>query len=443
MRYEDEYRRSIEQPEAFWADQARAIHWHKPPQTIREYTNPPFCKWFVGGETNLCYNAVDRHLATRGDQLALAALSAETNTTRHVTYRELYREVNTFAASLASLGVKRGERVVIYMPNMAEAVFAVLACARLGAVHSVVFGGFASHNLALRIDDAKPVLLICADAGMRGGKVIAYKPLVDEALRAAKSPPPHVLIVSRGLDKDLQRVAGRDVDYAELRATHAGTDVPVEWLESNAPSYLLYTSGTTGKPKGVQRDVGGHAVAMALSMRTVFDVGPGQVMFSTSDVGWAVGHSYNIYGPLIVGATSLLYEGLPIHPDAGIWWRLCEQYGVRTMFSSPTAIRILKKQDPAWLKKYDLSQFKYLFLAGGPLDEPTAKWISEGLGKPVIDNYWQTETGWPVLCLQPGLDMKPIRFGSPGFPNFGYRLRVINEVTGADAEAGDKGVLVI
>ena len=443
MSYEHEYRRSIEQPEQFWAEQARAIHWHKPPQTILEYSNPPFRKWFAGGETNLCYNAVDRHLAARGDQLALVAISTETNATRRVTYRELYREVNTFAAVLASLGVKRGERVVIYMPNMAEAVFAVLACARLGAVHSVVFGGFASHNLALRIDDAKPILLICADAGMRAGKVIAYKPLVDEALQLATSPPPHVLIVSRGLDKDLQRQPGRDLDYAELRGAHDSAEVPVEWLESNEPSYLLYTSGTTGKPKGVQRDVGGHAVALALSMRTVFDVGPGQVMFSTSDVGWAVGHSYNIYGPLIVGATSLLYEGLPISPDAGIWWKLCEQYGVRTMFSSPTAIRVLKKQDPAWLKKHDLSALKYLFLAGEPLDEPTARWITEGIGKPVIDNYWQTETGWPVLCLQPGLDMKPIRFGSPGFPNFGYKLRVINEVTGTDAEAGDKGVLVV
>jgi propionyl-CoA synthetase len=443
MRYEDEYRRSIEQPEEFWAVQARLIHWHKPPQKILEYTNPPFRKWFAGGETNLCYNAVDRHLSERGEQPAIIAISTETGVERTLTYRELHREVNTFAAVLASLGVKRGERVVIYMPNMAEAVFAVLACARLGAIHSVVFGGFAAHNLALRIDDAKPILLICADAGMRSGKVIPYKPLVDEALRAAGSPPPHVLIVSRGLDKDLQRVAGRDLDYAELRRAHEGADVPVVWLESNEPSYLLYTSGTTGKPKGVQRDVGGHAVAMALSMRTIFDVGPGQVMFSTSDVGWAVGHSYNIYGPLIAGATALLYEGLPINPDAGIWWRLCEKYRVRSMFSSPTAIRVLKKHDVAWLKKYDLSQFKYLFLAGEPLDEPTAKWISEALGKPVIDNYWQTETGWPVLCLQPGLDMKPIRFGSPGFPNFGYKLRVINEMTGKDAEAGDKGVLVI
>jgi propionyl-CoA synthetase len=443
MSYAAEYRRSIEAPEAFWAEQAKAIYWHRQPQTILEYTNPPFCRWFVGGQTNLCYNAVDRHVPERGELAALVVISTEANTTRKVSYRELHREVNTFAAVLASLGVAKGERVVIYMPNMAEAVFAVLACARLGAIHSVVFGGFAAHNLALRIDDAKPKLLICADAGMRAGKIIAYKPLIDEALREAQSPPSHVLIVSRGLDPDLRQVLGRDLDYAELRGTYADAQVPVVWLEANEPSYLLYTSGTTGKPKGVQRDVGGHAVALALSMRTVFDVGAGQTMFSTSDVGWAVGHSYNIYGPLIVGATSLLYEGLPIRPDPGIWWQLCAEYGVRTMFSSPTAIRVLKKQDPAWLKKHDLSALKYLFLAGEPLDEPTAKWISEGIGKPVIDNYWQTETGWPVLCLQPGLDMLPIRLGSPGFANFGYKLRVINEVSGSDAAPGEKGVLVI
>ena len=441
MGYDELYRRSLDEPEAFWAEAAQAIYWHKSPQRILEYTNPPFRKWFAGGETNLCYNAVDRHLAARGDQLALVAISTETKCTRRVTYRELHREVNTFAAVLRALGVGKGERVVIYMPNMAEAVFAVLACARLGAIHSVVFGGFAAHNLALRIDDAKPKLLISADAGMRGGKVIPYKPMVDDALRQSQSPPPHVLIVSRGLDTDMKLEEGRDIDYAMLRGAHEHAEVPVCWLESNEPSYLLYTSGTTGKPKGVQRDVGGHAVALALSMRTVFDVGPGQVMFSTSDVGWAVGHSYNIYGPLIVGATSLLYEGLAISPDPGIWWQLCAEYGVRTMFSSPTAIRILKKQDPAWLCKHDLSALKYLFLAGEPLDAPTAKWISEGIGKPVIDNYWQTETGWPVLCLQPGLDLKPIRFGSPGLPNFGFRLRVINEVTGQDAPAGEKGVL--
>lgn len=442
MRYEDAYRRSIDEPEAFWADEARAIHWHRPPRKILEYTNPPFRRWFAGGETNLCHNAVDRHLDARGDQLALAAISTETGVRAHYSYRELHREVNAFAAVLVSLGVGRGDRVVVYMPNIAEAVFAMLACARIGAVHSVVFGGFAAHNLALRIDDAKPKLLIAADAGMRAGKVIAYKPLVDEALALAASPPPHVLIVDRGLDPSMTRVAGRDLDYAALKKRHANADVPVVWLESNEPSYLLYTSGTTGKPKGVQRDVGGHAVALATSMRTVFDVGPGQVMFSTSDVGWAVGHSYNVYGPLIVGATSLLYEGLPIQPDPGIWWQLCAEYNVRTMFSSPTAIRVLKKQDPAWLARHALPEFRWLFLAGEPLDEPTARWISEGLEKPVIDNYWQTETGWPVLCLQPGLDLKPVKFGSPGLPNFGYDLRVIDEVSGEEAAPGEKGVLV-
>ena len=443
MRYEDLYRRSIEQPEAFWAEAAGAIDWHDPPQRILDYDRPPFRSWFGGGTTNLCHNAVDRHLAVRGDQLALVAVSSETGTTREISYRELHREVNAFAAVLRKLGVGRGDRVVVYMPNMAEAVFAMLACARIGAIHSVVFGGFAAHNLALRIDDAKPALLVAADAGIRGGKVIPYKPLVDQACAEAKFPPPRVLLVSRGLDPAQPRVEGRDQDYAALRAEVGDAQVPVEWLESNEPSYLLYTSGTTGKPKGVQRDVGGHAVALALSMRTVYDVGPGQVMFSTSDVGWAVGHSYNVYGPLLVGATSILYEGLPVNPDPGIWWSLCEKYGVRTMFSSPTAVRVLKKHDIAHIRGHDLSKLQYLFLAGEPLDEPTAQWITEALGKPVIDNYWQTETGWPVLCLLPGVDLKPVKFGSPGLPNLGFKLRVIDEATGAEAAAGQKGVLVI
>jgi len=443
VRYEDIYRQSIEQPEVFWAEAAQAIHWHKPPQQILEYDKPPFRRWFVGGETNLCYNAVDRHLADRPDQLALVAISTETNVTREVTYAELHREVNAFAAVLKSLQVGRGDRVVIYMPNMAEAVFAMLACARIGAIHSVVFGGFAAHNLALRIDDAKPRLLITADAGSRGGKIIPYKPMVDAACAEATHAPPKVLIVSRGLDAAQPRIEGRDVDYAQLRAEVGDVQVPVEWLESNEPSYLLYTSGTTGKPKGVQRDVGGYAVAMAQSMRTVFDCAPGQVMFSTSDVGWAVGHSYNVYGPLIGGCTSLLYEGLPTNPDPGIWWALCEQYGVRTMFSSPTAIRVLKKHDVDFIRRHDLSQLKYLFLAGEPLDEPTATWINAALGKPVIDNYWQTETGWPALTLLPGVEMKPVKFGSPGFPNLGYRMKVIDEQSGAEVAPGQKGVLVI
>ena len=444
MGYEAFHRRSIEDPEGFWGEQARAIHWHTAPQRILDDSNPPFRKWFVGGQTNLCYNAVDRHLEARGDQLALVAISTETNETRELTYAQLHREVNDFAAVLVALGVGRGDRVVIYMPNMAEAVFAMLACARIGAVHSVVFGGFAAHNLALRIDDATPALLIAADAGSRGGKIIPYKPLIDAACAEATSPPPKVLIVDRGLAPGYTRVEGRDLDYAALRAQHAGTEVPVAWLESNEPSYLLYTSGTTGKPKGVQRDVGGYAVAMALSMWSIYDIRPGQVMFTTSDVGWAVGHSYNVYGPLIAGATVILHEGLPTSPDAGIWWKICAEYGVRTMFSSPTAIRVLKKQDARFLEEHDLSQLRYLFLAGEPLDEPTASWISHGLGgTAVIDNYWQTETGWPVLALMPGVELRPVKFGSPGLPTPGFDLRVIDESTGARVPPGTKGVLVI
>jgi len=443
MDYESFYRQSVEQPELFWAEQARRIHWETPPRQILDQSKPPFRRWFVGGTTNLCYNAVDRHLAERAEQLALVAVSSETDVTREFSYRELHREVNTFAAVLQSLDVGRGDRVVIYLPNIAEAVFAMLACTRVGAIHSVVFGGFAAHNLALRIDDAQPKLLVCADAGMRAGKVIPYKPLVDAALNEASAPPPKVLVVDRGLDPQMTRIKDRDVDYAELRAKHAGAAVPVAWLESNEPSYLLYTSGTTGKPKGVQRDTGGYAVAMAMSIRCIFDVAPGQVMFSTSDVGWAVGHSYNVYGPLIGGATSLLYEGLPTRPDPGVWWGLCEQYGVHSMFSSPTAIRVLKKQDARFLHAHDLSKLKWLFLAGEPLDEPTSHWINTELGVPVVDNYWQTETGWPAITLMPGLDMKPAKLGSPGLPAPGYKMKVIDENTGKEVPAGEKGVLVL
>ncbi|WP_369940005.1 propionate--CoA ligase [Xanthomonas medicagonis] len=442
MDYATLYRRSIEQPEEFWAEQAKAIDWQRPPQSILEYDNPPFRRWFAGGLTNLCHNAVDRHLPERAAQLALVAVSSETGQTREFTYAQLHEEVNAFAAVLLRLDVQRGDRVVIYMPNMAEAVFAMLACARIGAVHSVVFGGFAAHNLALRIDDAAPKLLIAADAGSRGGKIIPYKPLVDAACAEASAPPPRVLIVSRGLDPAQPRVPERDFDYAALRAEVGDAQVPVVWLESNEPSYLLYTSGTTGKPKGVQRDVGGYAVALALSMRTVFDCAPGQTMFSTSDVGWAVGHSYNVYGPLIAGCTSLLYEGLPVQPDPGVWWALCEKYRVRTMFSSPTAIRVLKKHPVSHLRDHDLSALQYLFLAGEPLDEPTALWIGEALGKPVIDNYWQTETGWPALTLLPGVEMRPVKPGSPGFPNLGYKMKIV-DAHGAEVSPGRKGVLVI
>jgi len=443
MQYTEFHRRSIEQPEVFWAEQAAAIDWKTPPQTILDDSDPLFRKWFVGGTTNLCHNAVDRHLVGRGDQLALVGWSSETGSVRELSYRELHREVNTFASVLQSLDVGQGDRVVIYMPHTLDAAIAMLACARIGAIHSVVFGGFAAQNLAVRIDDAKPKVLVCADAGSRGGKVTPFKPLVDDALARAAHPPAHVLVIDRGLAGDVALQSGRDHLYGPLREAHLQAQVPVVWLESNAPSYILYTSGTTGRPKGVQRDVGGYAVALALSMWSIYDVRPGQVMFSTSDIGWVVGHSYNVYGPLIAGATSILYEGLPTSPDPGIWWKICERYGVRTMFSSPTAVRVLKKQDPAWLTRHDLSKLQYLFLAGEPLDEPTAQWITDALGKTVIDNYWQTETGWPVLTLMPGLEMQPVKLGSPGLPAPGYHLRVIDETTGADVGPGQKGVLAI
>lgn len=443
MRYEDVYRRSIDDPEGFWAEAAAAIDWQQPPREILDYARPPFRHWFPDGRTNLCHNALDRHLAERGGQPALIEVSTETDRERVWTYREVHARVVAFAAGLRALGVGEGDRVVVYMPNIAEAAFAMLACARLGAVHSVVFGGFAAHNLALRIDDARPKVLVCADAGMRAGKVIAYKPLVDRAIEQCVHAPEAVVVVNRGLDPALKLQPGRDHDYATLAEAHRDEEVPVAWVASSHPSYLLYTSGTTGRPKGVQRDTGGYAVALAQSMRTVYDIGPGDVMFTTSDVGWVVGHSYIVYGPLLVGATSIIYEGLPVRPDPGIWWQLCAKHRVRTLFSSPTAIRVLKKQDPAHIHAHDLSALKYLFLAGEPLDEPTARWAGETLGKPVIDNYWQTETGWPVISLLPGLDLKPTRLGSPGLPNLGYRLKLVNELTGAECEPGEKGVLTI
>jgi propionyl-CoA synthetase len=443
MNYEDFHRWSIQQPEEFWAEQAKLIHWNKAPERIRDYSKPPFCKWFAGGETNLCYNAVDRHIEERANQPALVYISTETDTTESYTFGELHREVNRFAAVLQSLGLSKGDRVVIYMPMIAEAVFSMLACARLGVVHSVVFGGFASHNLAVRIDDAAPKVLITADAGMRNGKPVPYKHLVDAACMAAKAPPEHVLIVNRGLAPNLPISAGRDHIYGDLREKYSDADVPCTWLEANEPSYVLYTSGTTGKPKGVQRDVGGYAVALAASMRHIYDAKAGEAMFTTSDVGWVVGHSYIVYGPLLHGMTTIVYEGLPTRPDAGIWWKIVQDYKVSTMFSSPTAIRVLKKQDPKYLKQYDLGTLRYLFLAGEPLDEPTSRWISDSLGVPVIDHYWQTETGWAMLTYLPGVELKPNRFGSPGFPSYGFNIRIINEVTGADAAAEEKGVLAV
>ncbi|MGH8641934.1 MAG: propionate--CoA ligase, partial [Burkholderiales bacterium] len=389
------------------------------------------------------HNAVDRHLAARGNQKALVHISTETGQEKSYTYRELHAEVNRCAGMIRALGVGRGDRVLIYMPMVPEAVFAMLACARLGAIHSVVFGGFAAGSLAARIDDARPKLMITADGGMRGGRVIAYQAMFNEAIRLSKSPPAAVIVLNRGLDNELRLKAGRDHDYAELRVKHMSDQVPVAWVESNEPSYILYTSGTTGRPKGAQRDTGGYAVALAASIKYIYCGEPGETMFTTSDIGWVVGHSYIVYGPLICGMTTILYEGLPIRPDAGIWWKIVADNKVRVMFSSPTAARVLKKQDPAYMKKYDVSSLKHLFLAGEPLDEPTHRWFTEALGKPVIDHYWQTESGWPILSSAPAVERTPIKLGSPSFPVFGYDLKLLREADAAEVGPNEKAVVAI
>ncbi len=414
----DFHYRSVHDRDAFWREQAGRVHWETPFESVLDFSRPPFAKWFVGGRTNLCYNAVDRWLPTQADKPALIWVSTEVERERVYTRQDVYDEVNAAAAMLQDLGVGRGDRVLLYMPMVPEAVFTMLACARIGAVHSVVFGGFASVNLAQRIDDAAPKVVVCTDGGSRGGKVVPYKPLLDRALALCKTPPASVVVFDRGL-APFEPVAGRDLDYATLRAAQRGVHVPVTWLESSEPSYILYTSGTTGKPKGVQRDTGGYAVALASSMEYLFNGKAGDTFFCTSDIGWVVGHSYIVYGPLIGGQATVLYEGTPVRPDGAILWKLVEQFGVNTLFSAPTAVRVLKRQDPALLRKHDLSTLRAVYLAGEPLDEPTAHWISEGLGKPIIDNYWQTESGWPILSAQPGVENVPTRFGSPSFPVYG------------------------
>ena len=441
--YKEFHDRSISDPEAFWSEQAQLIDWHQPFARTLDYSRPPFARWFVGGRTNLCHNAIDRHLAARGEQAALIFVSTETGTEKTYSFKQLHREVNRMAAILRGLGVGRGDRVLVYMPMIPEAAFAMLACARIGAIHSVVFGGFASVSLASRIDDAQPKVIVSSDAGSRAGKVVPYKGLLDEAIRLSTSPPAKVLLVDRGL-APMDRTAGRDVDYGTLRTEHMNAEVACEWLESSEPSYILYTSGTTGKPKGVQRDTGGYAVSLAASMKHIFCGNAGETYFATSDIGWVVGHSYIIYGPLLAGMATIMFEGTPIRPDGGIWWSIVEKYGVSVMFSAPTAIRVLKKQDPAFLRKHDLSTLRLLFLAGEPLDEPTARWISEGLGKPIIDNYWQTETGWPILAIARGVEPLPSKFGSPGLPVYGYNVKLFNESSGDEIKAAnEKGVVAI
>ena len=437
------YQKSLSQPETFWREQSLLIDWKTSPREVLNYQNPPFAKWFAGGTTNLCHNAVDRHLPAHANSPALIFVSTETDVEKVYTFQELSQEVQRMAAILLSLGVTKGDRVLIYMPMIAEAAFAMLACARIGAIHSVVFGGFASHSLATRIDDATPCLVISADAGSRGGKLVPYKPLLDEAISLSHHQPDAVLMVNRDLVA-YSAHAERDHDYQGLRQTHIDAKVDCVWVDSTHPSYTLYTSGTTGKPKGVQRDTGGYAVALAASMKHIFNAKAGETYFSTSDIGWVVGHSYIIYGPLMAGMATIMYEGLPIRPDGGIWWKLVEKYKVNIMFSAPTAVRVLKKQDPAFLSKYDLSSLRALYLAGEPLDEPTAQWISSSLGKPIIDNYWQTETGWPVLTVPHGVENLPTKFGSPGVPMYGYNIKLFDENTGEElVEPHQKGVVAI
>ena len=442
-RYEDAFRRSLDDPDGFWARAAAAIDWYTRPETILDDSNPPFYRWFPGATLNTCHNALDRHVdGGRGSQLALVYDSPVTGTARGYTFTELRDETARFAGVLSGLGVAKGDRVVIYMPMIPEAVTAMLACARLGAIHSVVFGGFAPHELAVRIDDAKPKLIVSASCGIEVQRVIPYKPILDQAIDEAGHKPDHTIIVQR--PQATATMGDKDLDWHDLMAgnTEPAQCVPVDATD---PLYILYTSGTTGKPKGVVRDNGGHAVALAWSMATIYDTHPGEVFWAASDIGWVVGHSYIVYAPLLAGCTTILYEGKPVGtPDAGAYWRVIAEHNVKTLFTAPTGFRAIRKEDPdGKLKRdHDLSGFRYLFLAGERLDPETYRWAGEVLGVPVIDHWWQTETGWAVAADPMGLDPKPTKPGSPTFPVPGYDVRILDE-DGAEAAAGETGNIVI
>ncbi|MCW0215886.1 MAG: propionyl-CoA synthetase [Pseudonocardia sp.] len=439
--YEEIFRSSVEDREGFWLGAADAVDWTTPPTTALDETNPPFYRWFPDGELNVSYNALDRHVeAGNGDRAALIYDSPVTDTKRTYSYAQLRDEVAAFAGVLRDLGVGVGDRVVIYMPMVPEAAIAMLACARLGAVHSVVFGGFAAKELAVRIDDATPTVIVSASCGIEGKRVIEYKPLLDEAIGLATHKPDTQVILQR--PQAQAAMGGNDVDWASAVADASPAD-PVA-VKATDPLYILYTSGTTGKPKGVVRDCGGYAVALAWSMPNVYDVGPGQTIFTASDVGWVVGHSYIVYAPLLVGATTVLYEGKPVGtPDAGQFWRVMSEYGVRSMFTAPTAFRALKKEDPhgEYAKRYDLSGLEYLFLAGERLDPETYRWASELLGIPVIDHWWQTETGWPIVADPAGIELLPIKPGSPTKPLPGWDIRILDG-DGRPVPPGEDGAIV-
>jgi propionyl-CoA synthetase len=444
MSYKESYRRSIEDPEGFWADAANNIDWDLAPSRIIDDAQPPFSRWFPGARLNTCHNALDRHVeGGRADQAALIYDSPVTGgTVKRYTYRELRDETAHFAGVLRSLGVIKGDRVVVYMPMVPEAVVAMLACARLGAVHSVVFGGFAAAELAIRIDDARPKVIVSASCGIEGARVIAYKPLLDAAIEQSSHSPEACVILQRP-QEHAPLVVGRDRDWHEAVAQASAADcVPVEATD---PLYVLYTSGTTAMPKGVVRDNGGHAVALSWSLPNLYDTHPGQTFWAASDVGWVVGHSYIVYAPLLSGCTTVLYEGKPAGtPDPGAFWRVIAEHQVRSLFTAPTAFRAIKKEDPEgkFLEGHDLSGFRYLFLAGERLDPDTYHWASDLLEVPVVDHWWQTETGWPIASNPMGIEPQPIKAGSPTKPVPGYDVRIL-DTEGNDQTAGAEGAVVV
>jgi propionyl-CoA synthetase len=445
--YAETYRRSLDRKEEFWAEAAEAIDWERRWDRVLDDSKPPFYRWFAGARLNTCWNALDRHVAAgRGDRVALIWDSPVTGTIASFTYRQLRDETARFAGVLAGLGVGKGDRVLIYMPMVPEAAVAMLACARLGAIHSVVFGGFAAHELATRIDDAKPKVVVSASCGIEINRIVPYKPLLDAAIDEARSKPSASIVLQRPMC-EAPLVSGRDRDWHESMAAAIPADcVPVLATD---PLYILYTSGTTGIPKGVIRDNGGHAVALAWSMRYVYGVAPDEVWWTASDIGWVVGHSYIVYAPLIHGCTSIMYEGKPVGtPDAGAFWRVISQHGVAAFFTAPTAFRALKREDPdgKFIRANDLSRFRTLFLAGERADPPTVAWAEEQLNKPVIDHWWQTETGWPMGANCQGLASPPVKHGSVSFPVPGWDVRVLDpEHEGAahEVKRGDIGALAV
>ncbi|HZR88580.1 MAG TPA: propionyl-CoA synthetase [Bradyrhizobium sp.] len=431
-RYHEVYARSLADPAGFWADAAREIDWIEPATTVFDPSQGPYGRWFTGAVVNTCYNALDRHVERgRADQLALIHDSPLTGTVSRFTYAELLKEVATLAAVMTDFGVTKGDRVILYMPMVPEAVVAMLACARIGAVHSVVFGGFAAKELATRIDDARPKLIFSASCGIEPGRIVHYKPLLDEAINLASAKPDACIILQRPqVECDL--VPRRDFDWASLRkkALLAGKSAPCVPVLATDPLYILYTSGTTGIPKGVVRDNGGHLVAVKWSMFNLYGVNPGEVWWCGSDIGWVVGHSYIVYGPLFHGATSVMYEGKPVGtPDAGAFWRVISEHKAVAFFTAPTAFRAIKKEDPEgkFIRQYDLSRFRTLFLAGERADPPTVEWAEAQLKVPVIDHWWQTETGWCIAGNPMGLGMLPVKHGSPTVPMPGYQVDVVDE----------------